>query len=171
MKISLLTYGFLSLCFFLSPSHAIYIGTIKITHHQAKESTTMEVKVFSDDLQNALKNEYQLDYLPKISTICNDADHNLNRYFDKHLQVWVNDQQLPFQLVDCTVVNDVHLLHFTFDASSKWQTVKVKANFFMELFPAQTNVLQVSYEGIKSSTSIPQFGRMTLGQETLELSF
>jgi len=171
MKITLVL-GWLFLCSsFSSASHAIYIGTIKIYHQEEKGHTTMEVKVFSDDLQNALKNEQELAYLPNKSAMCNNDTDALQQYFDKYLQVWVNDKAMHFQLIDCEVINEVHLLHFAPTSTTQWQVLKVKATFFMELFPTQSNVLQVSFDKKNSSDSSSRFGRMTLGKETLELKF
>lgn len=171
MKIPLFISWIFFVSSFAAADHAIYIGTIKIHHQEQDKHTTIDVKVFSDDLQNALKSKLQLTYLPDLLTLCSDSTNSLQTYFNQHLQLEINDQKVTSTLSDCQMVNDVHLLQFQIDSPVKWEKLKVTANFLMELFPTQSNVLQVQYEKNKSTKAASYFGRMTIGKETLVLDF
>ena len=143
-------------------NHALYIGVIQIT---MEETMTIQVKVFSDDLQAILQNEIGYQKIGAIKELCETQPKNLQQYFQRTLQVAINELPIDFVLTNCEQINDVHLLQFeASDCPAIWTQAVIKANFFMELFPTQSNVVQLNYQ--HKETDI-QFGRMTLQTPSL----
>jgi len=152
--------------------HAIYISTIKIHHEEASGTTSIQLKIFSDDLQNDIKHKFSLGELPKKSTLCEfEKNEWIQQYFAQHLMFWVDDRLLPLQLSDCRIINDVHLISFFIHSPTFWKTLRIKADYLMELYPTQSNVLQLYYTKKTIQTPHSYFGRMTNGKEYLEFSF
>lgn len=146
--------------------HALYIGVIKIEHQEDTALTTMDIKVFSDDLQNALKNEFGWKELPNISIACEEHTDVLLQYFQNHLSLFINNKPVSLALQTCKNDSEVYILRYTFAAAKKWTSLTLQADFLMELFPTQSNVLQVQYQVTGSAgTTQPYFGRMTKGKE------
>ena len=125
-----------------NPNHAIYLSLSDMTFE--KNLVTVQVKVFSDDLQDALKNYDGAGYSPA------DLDHffALNeplaaRYFGEHLQVSINNKNVLFDYQGFSIEKDAHFIRFEAKLSAPAQKVAVKADFLMELFPDQSNVVKV----------------------------
>ena len=130
-----------------------------------KETMTIQVKVFSDDLQAILQNEIGYQKIGAMKELCETQPKNLQQYFQRTLQIAINELPIDLVLTNCEQINDVHLLQFKAShCPAIWTQAAIKANFFMELFPTQSNVVQLNYP--HSETAI-QFGRMTLQTPSL----
>lgn len=128
--------------FLESPTHALYIS---LTEGEIVESeVNFEVKVFSDDLQDALRNHnsssYQSGNLQEFYAI-NEAI--AKDYFTEHFKLWVADQLIELRLGDYTMEGDAHFIRITGSLPENVKELSVKASYLMELFPTQINVVKV----------------------------
>ena len=168
-RISLLPFLFLLLSFPLESSsplaHAIYIGVIDIYHQATKNQTTITIKVFQDDLKDAIKNAAPSKRLATDSLFFEMHFNNIESYFQQHFQSYINEQLLVLKLKKGERKNDVFWLNFKAKCPEEWQNIKIKANFFMELFPTQSNMLYIQ-EGEQK-----RFGRLTKSRESQSFEF
>lgn len=167
MKIlfSIILFNLLNLIEIHSDFHALYISVIQIQHHENSPKATVNIKVFTDDFQSALRNEFS-DYQPVLEEIlCEEKSHHIKPYFDKHFNININKQKQELTFLNCQKEGEVYWLKFELEVPKKWETLKVEADFLMELFPTQSNILNVEYQGEK------RFGRMTKGNSSCETSF
>ena len=155
--------GFTSMEF--SADHAIYISIIKITHEAAAPTATIHMRVFADDLKSILRNKFGYEAISEKETFCSDYEQYINRYFKKKLTFTINKEAPTYKLSNCERSGEVYQLAFFMDCPVNWDSAQVKANYFMELFPKQSNVLHVENAGIK------RFGRATKGNELLKMGF
>lgn len=145
------------------PSHAIYLAVIEVSPKQATEPATIRVKVFADDLQDALRNASP-NYRPgEVRQLMDLNRAIIQQYFSRHLLLYVNESSVPLRLISGKVENDAFWLLFKGEGPEHWRTLKLTADFFMELFPTQTNVLKVEYGSIK------KFARLNKAQSHCEL--
>ncbi len=149
--------------------HALYIGVINIEHQEGTSISKMAIKVFSDDLQNGLKNEFNWKELPNLSVACDVHSIALQQYFQNHLTIWINKEPVYLQLQTCENNSEVYLLSYTFSTPSKWQSLDLQADFLMELYPTQSNVLQVKYKASNVQDFQSYFGRMVKGKEKITI--
>ena len=163
-----LTFLFFLTAFHL-PDHALYIGVIKIEHQEGSTLSNLSIKVFSDDLHNALKNEFDWKELPTISVACGIHSAALQQYFENHLTIWINNEPVSLELQTCENNSEVYILNYTFSPPSKWQTLTLQADFLMELYPTQSNVLQVQYKANNVQEFQSYFGRMVKGKEKISV--
>ncbi|MEM9897420.1 MAG: DUF6702 family protein [Bacteroidota bacterium] len=112
--------------------HAIYISVLEIDNQR------MKVKVFSDNLNDAIRN---------------DAN-SIEGYFQKKIKLKVNEMNVSFTLDEVTEEGDSYWITFKLSTPNKWNSFYLEADYFMELFPDQTNVVKVIGEK-------PQFFRLT----------
>ena len=131
-----------------STDHALYIGVIQL-EEQNDSTGIISVKVFSDDLQTALQSTYGFEEIEATQELCVSQSEKLLAYFRDNLDITINGLLSELQLEDCELVNDVHLLHFKIKTPNSWENIEIKAPFFMEVFPTQTNMIQASYEEVK----------------------
>lgn len=120
-----------------SNDHAIYISVLEIDEKE------MKVKVFTDNLDDAIRN---------------DAN-SIEGYFRKKIRLQINEQFVGFNLQEVSEEGDSYWITFKLDAPTNWQSFYLEADYFMELFPDQTNVVKVIGDN-------PQFFRLTKANPT-----
>jgi|GEM_PF-1162508 len=124
------------------PNHALYLS---ITDMEISESKAdFKVKVFSDDLRDALKSYRPSEYKPADMQRYFSLNQDLaNNYFEEHFLLWAGEKKLALQVKGATIENDAHFINFSCSIPQNLKELRVKADFFMELFPTQTNVVKV----------------------------
>lgn len=132
------------LFFLLSPNidkvdevHALYLSVISIDINH--EVMNMEIKVFTDDLLDVLKNQNS----QIVSTATKLSNAEIEAYFQKHLSTTDSGQNLQFSLDQITLEGESHFIHFSCPLPKGIRNLSVQAGYFMELFPTQQNILKV----------------------------
>jgi len=129
--------------------HAIYLSMIEITHQEGDTSGELSVKVFVDDFEDALKNEFGASVKFSESNPCTPQNALIVKYFQKHISVVVDQLLIRSSLSKCEMMGDAIWFRFTFDCPKQWASVSVSADFLMELFPTQSNVVSVKHGDVK----------------------
>ena len=146
--------------------HAIYVSVIEMEHEQGTSGFQFSVKVFSDDLLNVLRNFDEDLVISGTDKVVTRNKKAVDLYFNQHLRVVVNGNLLKFELTGSQVENDAIFLSFKGEGPRQWKNLEIKAPYFMEVFPDQSNIVQFMC-GDKS-----YFGRITLSNKefTADLS-
>lgn len=111
--------------------HAIYLSTLKMDVQE--QGVQMTIKVFEDDLRDALRAHH--GYV--IDTTSASFIDEVESYFVDHIKI---DRSLKYAVDHVSLVGD----SFVISASSSQildDTIEIEADYFMELFPTQQNVL------------------------------
>ncbi|MDH5599339.1 MAG: hypothetical protein OEY34_09450 [Cyclobacteriaceae bacterium] len=123
--------------------HAIYLSVIEIDHRKEIDKAKISIKVFTNDLHDCIKNFSSsfkavddLTLIEKNQTIVED-------YFQEHLKISINTIHQYLSLQSWQQENDAYFLYFDISCPKKWQTVDLKADYFMELFPQQSNIISI----------------------------
>lgn len=145
--------------------HALYLGTLQLKYEAQSTEAYLDVKVFSDDLQSAIRNAYADFQAGPLNDLFTQNRALIGAYFEEHLQLKINDSDQTLKLHHHEQINDTHLLQFTISCPSNWKRLELTGNFFMELFPNQINVVSVSYLEQK------QFARLSKQQPRCEALF
>ena len=141
----------------MASEHALYLSSIQLKHALQDTSAILHIKVFTDDLQNAIRNYSKQDYIPsQTENFIEKNIEKLEAYFQKHLICRVNQQPSPPRITKHRLENEVYVISFKLHCPSNWQTLSVKADYFMELFPSQTNVIQLDNGPEKTIRKIQQ---------------
>ncbi|MBK7474577.1 MAG: hypothetical protein IPI11_00600 [Haliscomenobacter sp.] len=149
-----------------APSHALYLGLVEITHPEGEGESSLQIKVFYDDLQSGIRAGYPKAFQPSDPESWADKNKPLiQAYFRARLLVWVNRQAVSFHLQSVSLQQDAYFMQFRIKCPAEWDLLQVKADFLMELFPDQTNVVQAAHGKQK------RFGRTTSANPGLEFPF
>lgn len=147
------------------PLHALHLATIQINHQEDSKIANMSIKVFSDDLQSAIRNADDRFSPGSLETLFENNEKLIATYFSSHLQLEVDGQVSIFTLAKWEPQNDVFLLTFQISCPEIWQNIHFQADFFMELFPDQSNVLSLTHGEKK------QFARLTKQSASCQATF
>jgi hypothetical protein len=144
----------------LSEDHAIYISVLEIVEKEAR--TELRVKVFTDDLANAIKNSFEDDVV-MIDDFPSENEALIEAYFKVHLILMSSSSELEYYFIEYKTVGDSYW--FTFEVlGSIGQLYSIKADYFMELFPTQQNIVTLfDISGEK------KFCRLTIDNDTCEM--
>lgn len=162
------------LCFSDSPltssskdtnDHAIYISTVKIQHNTSDSLAQITFNVFSDDLQDCLHHAFPKEEEIKTKSICELSPELINTYFNQHFQCQINQQHHKIQWLDCEALTESHLLTFQMPCPANWEALQIKADFLMELFPTQSNVIQIKNKDQQF------FARATIDQKIHQFTY
>ena len=164
----LLILCLISCCFaFSDREHGIYISVVEVKHSTSPLMTTIRIKVFKDDLQNALQNAFpaQKEQFALTADFCETQKISIQQYFSENFKLNVNEKACSLKLKKGEDFSDAFWLHFQAKSPEKWKTLHVEAPFFMELFPNQSNILTIRYNQMK------RFERLTMNQSTKTFRF
>jgi hypothetical protein len=163
MKLFLLSI-FYSICLLnpgsneLRTSHAIYVSVLEV------EQESIMVKVFANDLEDAIFNQSR-QRPDLLSGNCSQSKDLISNYFKNHLKIKINGEEQGYSYLSCEI-NDISLwLTFEFTSPPTWSEVEITADYLMELFPTQSNVVSISYHSEK------RMFRLTKGATTEIINF
>lgn len=139
--------------------HAIYLSVIDIKVDSANQVADVSVKVFTDDLQDAVRNfgasvQASEEQFPAANV------EIITKYFQEHLRISVNQELRPLTYVSARKENDAYFIDFAISIDVELKSVEVLADYFMELFPTQSNVVKMDMNSEKS------FARLTKDNPT-----
>lgn len=149
-----------------SVNHAIYISIVEINYSSTTKLANLQVKVFTDDLQDVLRN-YSADYVaqPKEAFISNNRQL-VEEYFNSNLKMEVNGELLLLKFDEARAEGDAHFLSFSLPNSQiTWKSLKIEGQFFTELFPDQSNILNLKVDEKK------YFARLTKANPNYTFTF
>lgn len=164
---------FLSMMFSSSASvetdlpHALYLAVVQIDHREAgTETTQVLVKVFTDDLQDVIRASYPEQFLRAVPEIFCKLNHKaIERYFRSKLKCRINGGEVTLRFERSTWENEVFWLSFTTKTPKTWDAISVEAAFFTEIFPTQSNIIQITHAGEK------RFARLTRENKKADFTF
>lgn len=145
-----------------APDHALYLAVVQLDHSETQAPARITIKVFEDDLRDAIRAAFPGEYqVGPIASFCNIHARPIERYFRQHLQCAINGDPAVPEFRSGKLAQDVYLLEFVLPCPERWTRVQLQADFFMELFPTQSNVLHLLHGSDK------RFGRLTKGLATV----
>ena len=145
--------------------HAIYISVIDIKHEESKEEASLVIKVFTDDFEDVLHNHSSKRLQLSKAEVCNSNKEIIYTYFEKHLQMHVNGKSMVYRFESCEINDDSIWVTFSMTCAPDWDNFNIRADYFMELFPTQTNVVNLLEGGEK------RFLKLTMDQMEDRIDF
>lgn len=146
------------------PPHAIYVSVIEIEQNSVDSNGIIRIKVFMNDLQDAIFNQ-TAKHVDLANDSCDKNKVLVSGYFKDHLIIMINGLQLSYNYQSCEI-NDISIwFEFTFSAVNQWRTLAITADYLIELFPTQSNIVSIAYEEQKSMF------RLTKGETQKTVSF
>ena len=146
-------------------NHAIYISVIEIEHKGLGNNAIIMIKVFTDDFKDAILNAFKNRIEFSKDKKCSDNKSVIEGYFDKHFKATINGKPLSISFNSCELNGDSVWLYFDMACPANWKDVSVSADFLMELFPKQSNIVSIYHGNDK------RFLRLTLNSITQKVTF
>lgn len=129
--------------------HALYLSVVEIEHEKGSHDASIKIKVFIDDMEDAILNEQQQNIVLSDPSAFKSQKEMLERYFSNHFLFSVNKEKQKISLSRTELNGDAIWFYFHVNCIGNWNEVSVKANYLTELFPTQSNVVSIQHEGKK----------------------
>lgn len=131
-------------CIFTPGEHEFYVSVIEVKHSAQTQSVNCRIRVFSDDLQVGLQSEYDLAATPPLPGLCTDHNAHINGFLSNHVSLSINDIPRKVSSIRCITEGDIHSLEWQVDSISSIQTLYLRADYLMDIFPTQTQMIHFS---------------------------
>ncbi|MDW3196036.1 MAG: DUF6702 family protein [Cytophagales bacterium] len=158
----MLFFSYLSLLLVLvNPSednHAVYISVVEI------EASQIRVKVFSDDLRDAIRSHAGIVPDSSVVHYCSKYQKEINQYFSEKLTLVINEKEIPFQFHTASDEGESYWISFGFSMEEEWKSMQVEDKHFMEMFPGQSNIIKVNWPDSR-------FGRLNASETSCSFEF
>lgn len=126
-------------------NHAIYLSMVEISHQKNETSTDIRIKVFLDDMEDAIRNSFGDAVSLTDASACDKYKANIQTYFNNHFIFSINNTKAVIRLESCEIAGDAISFRFETNGTAPWKEVSLTADFLMELFPTQANIVTIQY--------------------------
>ncbi len=126
-----------------SSDHAIYLSTLEINISETKSDVV--IKVFENDLRDALRAHFNR----RIDTTSQVFEIDVNAYLNAHLSIIFDNKKVTPFVSKVELVGESYQVFMLMEHVRPYQKIEINADYFMELFPTQQNVLHISNNGKK----------------------
>lgn len=97
-------------------------------------------------MEDAIMNTFNKRIRFLAASDCEGIQYEIETYFSSHLSYSINNKSTSLALSHCELNGDAVWFHFEIECPDQWNKVNVKADFLMELFPTQSNIITI-YHG------------------------
>ena len=129
--------------FSATSAHKFYVSITKIEYIKEKASIQIIAKIFTDDMENALRQAYggsiSLDTKKETST----ADEDLKKYILQKIKIKVNGKTVLLNYIGKEYDNDMVVAYMEVTDVNELKTIEIENKVLMEVFPEQQNIIHL----------------------------
>lgn len=130
-----------------APYHGIYLSITDISPSVTPDKWDVELKIFTDDLEDALDHfcgDRMALHNPNSSEM---ADSILPVYLSKHLKFTMNHQSVNLKYEKFTLLQDATMIQCELTFTGALNHISVENTILVDLFSNQKNVVRISNQG------------------------
>lgn len=146
----ILIIGFLSIG---ATIHDHHVGTTEIKYSESSETYQITLKLFTDDLENAvLKDSGEIIKLG-IDEENSNSDLQIFSYLDKHFSIkFPEGETVNLTKIGRETELDITWVYYESQKTKPMSALTVNNSIFMELHPDQTHIVNIEQNGATKST-------------------
>lgn len=130
--------------------HDFHTSLAEMEYNQQSKTFEVALRVFTDDLENALKvNNNGAKVVVSNTT---EADSHIARYISNNFQLLDKKKQAKaFKLIGKEIEGDVTWIYFELSGVDKLEGLNLVNKVLIESFSDQKNIVNINYKGNKNS--------------------
>lgn len=141
--LSVFAFGFST-----TENHPIYLSIAEVDYFTEKREIQVALKIFTDDLEAAIRKEGKKMYLDTPKEI-KDADVYIEKYLKKTFNIKVNGKEsLPINYVGKEHLDDATWMYFSYKTPKRVKTITIKNSVITELYDSQKNLTHLKKDRI-----------------------
>ncbi len=136
--------------------HPFYVSVCTIDFNSENRTLEIEVKIFTDDFERALEETTDRKFFLGTPKELEEADELIERYFEDHLKIWLNDSEIQLNYLGKEVEIDATWCYIESEEipSTKKNLqgeLTVTNRILLEPFDDQSNIVHITAEGKSKS--------------------
>ena len=131
--------------------HKYYVSSTKIEYKKENGTLQITMRIFIDDLQETINNTYQNNFELAVSNEPKELDSLINNYTLKKFEVIVDEDKKTYSFLGKEYKNDEIYLYFEISNIKRINSIEVKNEMLMEIFPDQKNIIKLYINNIKKT--------------------
>lgn len=133
--------------------HEFYVGITEINYSENSESYQITLKLFTDDLENAIYKDSGDSLNLGNSKEHHQSDRLIFNYIKEHFSLQgENGNTLALNDIGRETQLDVTWIYFESQKMKPLEAIRIKNDIFMEMHPDQTQIVNLIQKGITKST-------------------
>jgi hypothetical protein len=133
-----------------TPNHAFHTSVTQMQFNAAEKSFEISVRLFTDDLEDALSRDNGGQKISLAKTP--KADALIERYVRQHVVLTIGSQsRKAFRYVGHETENDAQWIYLEMPFAEPFRNVMLQQNVLMEVFDDQVNLVNLTYAGQKKT--------------------
>lgn len=134
--------------------HPFYVSVAEINHNAAEKSLEITCRIFADDLEAALKKNYQSPVNLNSEKDKAKVDGWITDYIAKHLVIKADGKALKLQYIGFEKEKESAYCYFEVPQVTVPKKVEISNNILHDYTTDQINILHVSVGGKRQSTKL-----------------
>jgi hypothetical protein len=144
---SILLFGFKSF-------HPFYLGIVHLKHNTTNKSIESSVKLFVNDLEDALKKQTNKPIDLINGTNKDELNKLIQGYVKKNLAVKVNNKLIDLNYVGFEVEKEIVWIYSEYKNIKSIQSMQVDCSLLYEHIKQQTNIIRIEVNNNEQSTKL-----------------
>ncbi|MCK5823450.1 MAG: hypothetical protein KAG95_05560, partial [Bacteroidales bacterium] len=134
--------------FLLAMLHPIHFSVTNIDFNKNKKSFDISLKIFTDDLENAINKNYGKKLNLSKDNQSDETNEFINKYINSNFSIIVDNKRMnkkKFFLKDVKFNDNSTWIYYEYKNIKKIKTVSIKNSILMDIFNDQTNLIIFKY--------------------------
>lgn len=129
--------------FSATSAHKFYVSITKIEFVKKQSSLQIITKIFTDDIENALRQEFSKSIFLDSKKETAQADEYLKQYILQKIKIKVNGMPVKLNYLGKEYDTDMVVAYIEVTDITDLQTVAIENKVLMEMFPEQKNIIHL----------------------------
>lgn len=137
---------------FLAANHPFYVSVTNIEHNEKAQSLEITSKVFPDDFENALKNEFGVPVNILMPLNKNETDSLVKKYFKKHFSIKADDADVLLNYLGYEKEEEGVIMYFEATGIRKFKKLTVFMDVLYKEHAEQAQIIRSKANGVEKNT-------------------
>lgn len=124
-------------------AHKFYVSITKIEYVKEKSSIQIIAKIFTDDMENALRQRYDRSISLDTKKETEAADEDLKEYILQKIKIKVNGKSVHLNYIGKEYDTDMVIAYMEVIDVKELKTIEIENKVLMEVFPEQQNIIHL----------------------------
>lgn len=132
--------------------HKYYLSYTKINYAKDSKSLQVTMKIFTDDLENVLNQQFKINAQLNSDREINNINKHLSEYINDKFEIEVNKAKKDYTFLGKEYKNDETNIYLEIENIDKIETITITNKMLMEIFNDQQNIIKVKIDNFKKSS-------------------
>jgi len=134
--------------------HPLHVSVIEINHNAADKTLEISCKIFADDFEKTLGNNYKtkVDLIHPTNKAAMDS--LVKKYLGSHLSIKANGSPVVFNYLGFEIDDAAAFSYLEIENVPTLRNLDVVTKIMQDMFDDQTNILHVIVGGKRKSTKL-----------------